>query len=181
MMQQNFPTVYWQAWDADAAFLPGDELPPESQGRLYAVLVFVFYGDKVALADIRERGLCIPSGRIEPGETLDAAAEREVWEEVGGRLAPDRRRLIGCYRLVTRGGPEPGRVRWCPVFVAEALGFEPIPVGSESEGLFLAAIEDVADLYFTWDALMAAVFAYAEAQKKALFPVGTRLSEFLNP
>ena len=173
----TFPTVYWQAWDADATFLPGDELPPDSQGRLYAVLVFLFYGDKVALADIAGRGYCIPSGRIEPGETLDAAAEREVWEETGGRLAPDRRRLIGCYRLVARADPSPESVRWCPVFVAEALGFEPIPPGSEFQGLFLAAIEDVADLYFTWDPLMAAVFAYADAQKKALLPIGTRLSD----
>lgn len=173
----DFPTVYWHTWDSDATFLPGDELPSESQGRLYAVLVFVFYGDKVALADIAGRGLCIPSGRIEPGETLDAAAEREVWEEVGGHLDPERRRLIGCYRLVSRGGPEPGRVRWCPVFVAEALGFESLPAGSESRGLFFAAVEDVADLYFSWDALMAAVFAYAEAQKQALFPIGMRLSE----
>ena len=86
----TFPTVHWQAWDADATFLPGDELPPDSQGRLYAVLVFLFYGDKVALADIAGRGYCIPSGRIEPGEALDAAAEREVWEETGGRLAPDQ-------------------------------------------------------------------------------------------
>ena len=173
----SFPTVYWHAWDADATFLPGDELPSDSQGRLYAALVFVFYGDKIALADIAGRGFCIPSGRIEPGETLDAAAEREVWEETGGRLAPDRRRLIGCYRLLSRGGANPGQVRWCPVFVAEALGFEPIPAGSESNGLFLAAIEDVADLYFTWDALMAAVFCYAEAKKKALFPVGMRLAD----
>ena len=123
------------------------------------------------------RGYCIPSGRIEPGEALDAAAEREVWEETGGRLAPDRRRLIGCYRLVSRAGPSPESVRWCPVFVAEALGFEPIPAGSEFQGLFLAAIEDVADLYFTWDPLMAAVFAYADAEKKALLPIGPRLSE----
>ncbi|MBV9850832.1 MAG: NUDIX domain-containing protein, partial [Armatimonadetes bacterium] len=155
-MPEQFPTAYWEAWDADATFLPGDQLPLESRGGLYAVLVFVFYGDKVALADILGRGLCIPSGRLEPGETLDAAAEREVWEEVGGHLVPDRRALIGCYRLVTHGGPEAGRVRWCPVFVAEALGFEPLPAGSESNGRFLAAIEDVADLYFTWDPLMAA-------------------------
>ena len=180
-MHEQFPTVYWRAWDADATFLPGDELPPESQGCLYAVLVFVFYGDKVALADIAGRGLCIPSGRVEPGESLDAAAEREVWEEVGGHLAPDRRRLIGCYRLVTRGGSDAGRVRWCPVFVAEALGFEPIPSGSESRGVFFAAVEDVAELYFTWDPLMAAVFAYAEAQKKALLPIGMRLSELFPP
>ena len=71
-------------------------LPPESAGHLWAVLLFVFYGDKVALADIEGRGLTIPSGRIEPGETLDEAAVREAWEETGANLDSARRRLIGC-------------------------------------------------------------------------------------
>jgi len=171
-MPSSFPTVYWPIWETDATFEPGDHLPPESEGRLWAALAFVFYGDKVALADIEGRGLCIPSGRIEPGETVDEAAVREAWEETGARLHPERRRLIGCYRLTPRVGAHAGTIRYCPVFVAEAWGFEPIPPGSESRGLILAAVEDVADVYFTWDALMAAVFAYAEEQKKALFPVG---------
>jgi 8-oxo-dGTP diphosphatase len=175
-MPEPFPTVYWAAWDSDATFLPGEHLPPESEGRLWAVLAFVFYGDRVALADIAGRGLCIPSGRIEPGETLDEAAARECWEETGARLHPERRRLIGCYRLTPRGGPQAGQARYCPVFVAEALAFEPIPAGSESRGLTLAAWEDVADVYFAWDPLMAAVFGYAEARRNALFPVGVPLS-----
>ena len=178
-MQDSYPTVYWAAWNSDATFTAGEQLPPESQGRLWAVLTFVFYGDKVALADIEGRGLCIPSGKIEPGETLDAAAEREAWEETGARLHPERRRLIGCYRLTQRSGASAGQVRYCPVFVAEAWGFEPIPPGSESRGLVLAAWEDVADVYFTWDALMAAVFEYAEAQKNTLFPAGITVAAMM--
>ena len=54
--------------------------------------MFVFYGDKVALADIEGRGLCIPSGKIEPGETLDAAAERETW---GGNRGASASESIG--------------------------------------------------------------------------------------
>lgn len=178
-MQEAFPTVFWNSLKSDADFFPGEHLPPESEGRLWAVLTFVYYGDKVALADIEGRGLCIPSGKIEPGETLDAAAEREAWEETGARLNPNRRCLIGCYRLTPRGGM--GLVRYCPVFVAEAWGFEPIPSGSESRGLVLAAWEDVADLYFTWDALMAAVFVYAEERRNALFPVGTSVMAMIEP
>ncbi|MDQ2686838.1 MAG: NUDIX domain-containing protein [Armatimonadota bacterium] len=177
MPEQQFPPAYWHFWDVDAAFAPGDELPPDSRGRLWAVLVFVFYGDKVVLADIQGRGLCIPSGHIEAGETLDEAAARECFEEVGARLHPAHRRLIGCYRLVPRSGDFAGQTRFCPVFVAEALGFEPIPETSESRGLFLASWEDVADLYFFWDPLLADVFAYAEAQRQALFPAGTPLTE----
>lgn len=174
-MPEPFPTVSWPTLGSDATFFPGEHLPPQSEGRLWAVLTFVYYGDKVALADIKGRGLCIPSGKIEPGETLDAAAAREAWEETGATLNPNRRRLIGCYQLTPpRGGG--GQVRYCPVFVAEAWGFEPIPVGSESRGLVLAAWEDVADLYFTWDPLMAAVFDYAEERRNALFPVGVPIA-----
>lgn len=174
-MHKPFPTVHWTSLNSDATFFSGEQLPPESEGRLWAVLTFVYYGDKVALADIAGRGLCIPSGKIEPGESVDAAAEREVWEETGARLNPHRRRLIGCYRLTPRGQGA-GRIRYCPVFVAEAWSFEPIPLGSESRGLVLAAWEDVADLYFTWDALMAAVFEYAQERRDALFPAGVPLT-----
>ena len=185
---EGFPTVYWQAWDVDATFIPGVHLPEESRGRLWAALVIVYYGDKVVLADIEGRGLCIPSGKIDPGETVDQAAEREVFEETGARLDPERRRLIGCYRMTPRSNPSPPTplpsrereessrtrgMRYCPVFVAEALGFEPIPEGSESRGIFLAAIEDLSDLYFTWDDLMAAVFDLAEQNRQTLLPSGT--------
>ncbi len=175
-MPEPFPTVYWAEWDSDATFDAGDALPPESAGRLWAVLLFVFYGDKVALADIEGRGLTIPSGRIEPGETLDDAAVREAWEETGANLDPARRRLIGCYRLTPRSGPHAGETRYCPVFAAEAFGFAAIPDSSESRGLVLAAWEDVADLYFTWDPLMAAVFDYARERREALFPAGVAVS-----
>lgn len=171
-----FSTVYWTEWDSDATFDAGETLPPESEGQLWAVLTFVFYGDKVALADIEGRGLCIPSGKIEPGETLDAAAVREAWEETGARLHPEHRRLIGCYRLMPRREASARKTRYCPVFVAEAFGFAPIPEGSESRGLVLAAWEDVADVYFSWDPLMAEVFDFAEERRNALFPSGLPVS-----
>ncbi|BDI31294.1 hypothetical protein CCAX7_33450 [Capsulimonas corticalis] len=175
----SFPTVYWPAWDADATFFPGSELPSASESRLYAVLSFVFYGDKIVLADIADRGYCIPSGKIEAGETIADAAEREAFEETGVRLRNRRLSLIGCYLLIPRTGAKKGEARYCPVFVAEAVGFEPIPEGSESNGVFLAAIEDVAELYFFWDDLMAAVFAYAGEQYQILIPGGTPLSSLM--
>jgi len=174
-MPDAFSTVHWPALQSDATFEPGEELPPQSEGKLWAVLTFVFYGDKVALADITGRGLCIPSGKIELEETLDEAAVREVWEETGGQLDPQRRRLIGCYRLTPRGLPAVPE-RFCPVFVAEAWGFAAIPEGSESRGMVLASVEDVAEVYFMWDALMAEVFRYAEDRRNALFPAGLPVS-----
>lgn len=178
MMLDTFPTVYWAAWNSDATFAASEHLPPASEGRLWAVLMFVFYGDKVVLADIEGRGWCIPSGKIEPDETIDAAAAREVWEETGATLHPERRRLIGSYLLTPRSGVSAGQPRYCPVFIAEAWNFEAIPPASESRGRMLAAWEDVAEMYFTWDPLMAAVFEYAEERKNALFPVGVSLADF---
>jgi len=91
-------------------------------------------------------------------------------------LHDQSRTLIGCYRMTTRSGPQAGQTRWNPVFVAEVLGFNPLPVGSESRGMFLAAVEDVADVYFFWDELIAAVFDYAEQERRTRFPPGTMLS-----
>lgn len=157
----SFPSAYWAAWNADATFLPGTAFPEDSVEPLYAVLVFLYFGSKTVLADIAGRGLCIPSGRIEPGETPGQAAEREVWEETGAWLGQCR--LIGSYRL--DGRDLEGRVRWCPVYVAEADHFKAIPAGSESQGVFLASPAELPELYFTWDPLIAAVFAYAEANR----------------
>jgi 8-oxo-dGTP diphosphatase len=173
-----FPRAFWSAWNSDATFLPGDELPPSSENRLYAVIVFVFYGDKIVLADIEGRGYCVPSGRIEVNETISEAVHREVFEEAGVRLKDDAPRLVGCYELVSRKESGARGTRYCPVFVVEALGFEAIPPGSESRGILLAAIEDVADLYFHWDPLMDAVFSYADAVRKSAFKPGVSLSEF---
>jgi hypothetical protein len=43
----------------------------------------------------------------------------------------------------------------------------------------LANIEDVASLYFAWDALLAAVFTYAYAEKQRRFRVGYPLSALM--
>jgi 8-oxo-dGTP diphosphatase len=171
----EFPSVHWPIWNSAATFEPGDRLPAAASGNLWAVLAFLYYGDRIVLADIRDRGLCIPSGRLEPGESLEAAMERECYEEAGARLREDHRALIGCYRLQPRD--DSAQPKYCPVFVAEALGFEPIPDGSESRGVFLAAEEDVQDLYFTWDPLMESVFAYASRRRQELLPAGTPIGE----
>ncbi|HEX5323434.1 MAG TPA: NUDIX domain-containing protein [Capsulimonadaceae bacterium] len=176
-MMEQFPTAYWPEWDMDAAFLPGEHLPLESQGHLWAVLVHAYYGDQVVLADIVGRGVTIPSGRIEPGETIDEAVVREVYEETGGRLHETRRHLIGCHLTTKRSGPEAGVTKYSPVFVAEVVQFDPIPEGSESRGFVLLPPEAVADQYYMWDDLLAAEFTYALERKEELLPSGIGLKE----
>ncbi|MGO8673824.1 MAG: NUDIX domain-containing protein [Capsulimonadaceae bacterium] len=163
----EFPSVWWDAWKVQADFWACAELPGFVEPGLWAVLTVVFHGDDVILADIAGRGLCSPSGRIEPGESIWQAAQREAFEEAGVILESDRMRLIGCYRLTA---PEPdARPRFCPVFVADALGFEPIPAGSESLGRRLVSFSELPDFYYSWDDLMAAVFDYAAETRRGAF------------
>lgn len=62
-----------------------------------AVTVIIFDGEgRVLLQKRRDVGLWgIPSGHVEPGETVEAAAKREVLEETGLHIEVDK--LIGVY------------------------------------------------------------------------------------
>jgi 8-oxo-dGTP diphosphatase len=50
------------------------------------VLVICLYRDQWLLTDNVERGWEFPGGKKEPGETLEEAAIREVYEETGGKI-----------------------------------------------------------------------------------------------
>ena len=157
----EFPTVYWPQWRCRASFFAECPLPDFEPSSLYAVLGFVFCGDRVALADIRGRGYCIPSGKIEDGEDSAAAMIREAYEETGARLDVGRMRAIGWYCLTPINSDGSGAERVCPVYVAQVDGFSEIPEGSESVGVRLAGLDEVAGIYFFWDELLEAVFGYA--------------------
>lgn len=51
------------------------------------VLVICQYGEGWLLTNHKKRGLEFPGGKIESGETLEEAAQREVYEETGAILA----------------------------------------------------------------------------------------------
>ncbi len=144
----------------------------ESQGKLYAVIAHVFFSDLMVMAQIGGRGVCVPSGHILPGETIDAAVVRETYEETGAKLHSQRRYLIGCYRVTPRSGERAGEAVFAPVYIAEATSFHKIPEGSESQGFILLPPEDVADQYYTWDPLLEAEFAYVLEQRAELLTPG---------
>lgn len=120
----------------------------------FAALVFPFQNDQVVLANICDRGWCIPSGRVEAGESSEQAAIREAQEEAG--VAIQSLTYIGCYRL-----SEKNEVRWADVFVAEVVGIGEITAPQESLGRKIIPRLDLPAEYYSWDPLIEAVFNHA--------------------
>jgi 8-oxo-dGTP pyrophosphatase MutT (NUDIX family) len=113
---------------------------------------------------------------VEPGETVEAAAHRESFEEAGVTLG----RLV-CLGHFVLTDTQTGTVRHAPTFVADVQGLGEVPPGSESTGRLLANLEDIAGLYYAWDELLAAVFEEAAEARESLLASGTSLEEFTRP
>jgi 8-oxo-dGTP diphosphatase len=163
----EFPVVRWKnEW---VTFVATDGGPDPA--RAPAALVFPFYGDKVVLADIVTRGWCIPSGHVEAGETFEEAVRREAYEEAGATLG--RVAYLGHFVLTD---VETGIVRYAPTYIGEVRGLACVAQGTDSRGMQMVNVEDIAACYFAWDELLAAVFGYAYEEKRRRFPVGVPLS-----
>lgn len=122
--------------------------------RSFAALVFPWQNDHIVLANICDRGWCIPSGRVEAGETSAQAAVREAAEEAGLSLADVT--YIGCYRM-----SEKGEVRWADVYVAEVTELGSITAPEESLGRRTVTIDELPEVYHLWTPLTEAVFRHS--------------------
>ncbi|MCL4533602.1 MAG: NUDIX hydrolase [Bacteroidetes bacterium] len=94
----------------------------QKRGRAHDITMFIFRRGRLALIHkpFHERGVYrAPSGGLEPGETLEAGAAREAWEETGLDIALERYllRIEACFDA---GGDV---VRWTThIFQARAVG-----------------------------------------------------------
>ncbi|MEJ8544561.1 NUDIX domain-containing protein [Brevibacillus borstelensis] len=89
------------------------------------VLIFPFWNGKLVFTRHRTRGVELPGGKVEPGETSLAAAVRETFEETGAVLEAIER--IGQY---TVGGK---MVK--DIYIARVLLLEKHPTGTDVEGV----------------------------------------------
>ncbi len=76
--------IPWMPPGAEGRLFVSDEMPPQELCR--TAFGFVFDGAKVLLTRLRDRDWDIPGDHIDPGESAEAAAVREVWEETYARV-----------------------------------------------------------------------------------------------
>ena len=123
--------------------------------RAFAALVFPWLDDKILICDIEDRGWCIPSGRVEPGESSLDAAVREAQEEAGADLREIH--YIGCYRVTQRK-----EVRWLDVYAANVEGLFDLDPQFESNGRKYVTMEELPETYHMWNPMLEAVFNHSK-------------------
>ncbi|WP_432774395.1 NUDIX domain-containing protein [Brevibacillus gelatini] len=121
--------------------------------RLYPadhVLILPFYEGKLLFTRHRSRGVELPGGKIEPGESSLAAAVREVYEETGAvlegierigqyTLADDQRKDIYIAKVLAYAATPSG------TDVTETVLFDTIPRNIKDDGRFSRILRD--DVY----------------------------------
>jgi 8-oxo-dGTP diphosphatase len=122
--------------------------------RAFAVLVFAWQDDHVLICDIEDRGWCIPSGRVEAGESSLEAGHREAQEEGGAIL--EFMQYIGCYHISERR-----EVRWADCYAARVSDLVEIGMAEESKGRKLVTMDELPNIYHVWNPLTEMVFRHS--------------------
>jgi 8-oxo-dGTP pyrophosphatase MutT (NUDIX family) len=88
-------SIHQRKW-AMTQVLYGERLGKQGKIRLGCSAAIFDEGGRIFLTRRTDNGQwCLPGGRMEPGESVAEACEREVWEETG--LEVRVKRLVGVY------------------------------------------------------------------------------------
>lgn len=122
-------------------------------------LMIAVYDSKILVSNIAERGWCIPSGKIEQGESPENAAVRESVEE--GFVKLSSAQYLGYYKLNSAE-----EVRFAPLFLAQIREVLEPEFNSEVLGRRFVSLEELPAVYYTWNTLFEQVFEFALAQAR---------------
>ncbi|QYK53620.1 MAG: NUDIX domain-containing protein [Fimbriimonadaceae bacterium] len=117
-------------------------------------LVIPFYENQIVICNIVDRGWCIPSGRIESGESPKEAAKREAHEEAC--ISLEEIQTIGFYELSTDDSTQ-----YASLFSANVSSLKDFFPTNEVLDRQVVTLRALPDIYYEWNPLMAAVFDYA--------------------
>jgi ADP-ribose pyrophosphatase YjhB (NUDIX family) len=132
-------------------FYRGDPNPPKTtQGAHLGANVILTCQGKILLEKRRDCDLWgLPGGGVKRKETPEQAISREIYEELGLRILPERFKKLGVYG-------EPGRIAayrdgsiWRMVVVVFALDLQEIPqivLSTESADMRFFSKEELSDV-----------------------------------
>lgn len=157
----EFPTTSWGLGNT-IYFEATEHQPPRDLTCIAGG--FVFYQDKMILANIPGRGWEIIGGRIDHGESPEETFRREAMRQIGVDLAHVK--MLGVIRI-EHNGPEPPN---CPYpypvgygvqFIGIAEQLAPFAGNEDSLGRSLISFEGIKNHYYEWNDYNEAVIRHA--------------------
>lgn len=121
-------------------------------------LVIPFVRNHVALVYVNGRGWCIPSGKVQEGESPEDAAHRELREEAS--LHAEELTLLGHFVL---NGVREKHV--ANLYMARVTEPEEFQDTDECLGRLLVHPIEIKQYYYIWNPLISKVFKYANAKR----------------
>jgi len=132
----NYCDVPWLPKNSSMDIALCNKIIPDIVGKTISVFAFVFSGDNVVILEHanKDRGLEIPGGHVEPGETVFEALEREVIEEIAASIKDVE--IFGA-QIITKDIPEdkyPDLLSNQLFFIANLDKYEDTEVAPDSLG-----------------------------------------------